>query len=141
MVFHLSRALIPRSAQRRPRVSPVSRWKTLTLFPRHSKYSSPAISLSGVTIKRFLTGVSAAVLCMICCASLSAQSKSAHNPTWWAKYQYLSSQGASSGGGATNSLTVGGNVDVSNECGPQSETYITLNAARSKNLAAGSNEI
>ena len=92
-------------------------------------------------MKRVLPSVLATVVCTICCASLSAQNKSTHNPTWWAKYQYLSSQGPSSDGGATNSLTVGSNVDVSNECGPQSETFITVNTARTKNLAAGSNEI
>src|SRR5260370_11599861 len=69
------------------------------------------------------------------------QNNSAHNPTWWAKYQYLAHNAASPGGGPNSSLTVGSNVDVSNECGPQSETYITLNPASSKSLAAGSNEI
>jgi len=33
------------------------------------------------------------------------------------------------------------NVDVSNECGPQSETFITLNHSNTKVLTAGSNEI
>src|SRR5260370_25953461 len=70
-----------------------------------------------------------------------AQNNSAHNPTWWAKYQYLAHNAASPGGGPSSSLTVGSNVDVSNECGPQSETYITLNPASSKSIAAGSNEI
>jgi hypothetical protein len=32
-------------------------------------------------------------------------------------------------------------VDVSNECGPQSETYIAINPNQPKQLAAGSNEI
>src|SRR5262249_38910742 len=36
---------------------------------------------------------------------------------------------------------VGSNVDVSNECGPQSETYVTVNPLRPTVLAAGSNEI
>src|SRR5260370_17940524 len=45
-------------------------------------------------------------------------------------------------GGARNSSTmVGPNVDVSNECGPQSETYITLNPKSPSMLTAGSNEI
>jgi len=38
-------------------------------------------------------------------------------------------------------MSVGANVDVSNECGPQSETFITLNPFRTNVLAAGSNEI
>lgn len=70
-----------------------------------------------------------------------AQNNSAHNPTWWAKYQYLAHNAASPDGGSNSSLTVGSNVDVSNECGPQSETYITINPASAKSLAAGSNEI
>src|SRR5260370_38910182 len=45
-------------------------------------------------------------------------------------------------GGARNSSTmVGPNVDVSNECGAQSETYITLNPKSPSMLTAGSNEI
>jgi hypothetical protein len=70
-----------------------------------------------------------------------AQNSSTHNPTWWAKYQYLAHNASSPGGGSNSSLTVGSNVDVSNECGPQSETFITINPASPKMLAAGSNEI
>src|SRR5260370_23429240 len=70
-----------------------------------------------------------------------AQNRSTQNPTWWAKYQYLSQNPSSPGGGPTSSLTVGSNVDVSNECGPQSETYIAINPNQPKQLAAGSNEI
>ena len=79
--------------------------------------------------------------CLVFSSQISAQNSSTHNPTWWAKYQYLSQNGTSPGGGPGSSLTVGSNVDVSNECGPQSETYITLNPASTKSLAAGSNEI
>src|SRR5690349_963105 len=70
-----------------------------------------------------------------------AQNSSTHNPTWWAKYQYLAHNASSPGGGSNSSLTVGSSVDVSNECGPQSETFITINPASPKMLAAGSNEI
>jgi hypothetical protein len=84
-------------------------------------------------------------LLTVSCAFISlqtfAQNSSTHNPTWWAKYQYLAHNAASPGGGSNFSLTVGSNVDVSNECGPQSETYMTINPASSKMLAAGSNEI
>lgn len=79
--------------------------------------------------------------CLICAVLAPAQNNGKRNPTWWAKYQYLSQNGAATGCGAMKSLTVGSNVDVSNECGPQSETYITLNPAKPKSLAAGSNEI
>jgi hypothetical protein len=70
-----------------------------------------------------------------------AQKSSSHNPTWWDKYQYIANNGPTDGGGTTFSISFGSNVDVSNECGPQSETFITLNTARPKALAAGSNEI
>ncbi len=70
-----------------------------------------------------------------------AQSQpSSHNPTWWNKYLFLSQNGSMSGGAPTAS-TIFGNVDVSNECGPQSETYITVNPNSSRTLAGGSNEI
>ena len=71
----------------------------------------------------------------------TAQSNNSKNPTWWDKYQYIANNGATEGGGNTASVSFGSNVDVSNECGPQSETFITLNTAKPKQLAAGSNEI
>jgi len=69
-----------------------------------------------------------------------AQTDSADKPTWWAKYQYLAANGPSTCTGQAG-ITVGPNVDVSNECGPQSETFITINPSQPKTLAAGSNEI
>ena len=78
----------------------------------------------------------------LACATLtSAQTLSPDLPTWWAKYQTLLKNGAESGGTATPSVTVGPNVDVSNECGPQSETFITLNPSNPQFLTAGANEI
>ena len=70
-----------------------------------------------------------------------AQTNTPSNPTWWNKYQYLSAHGANGNTGPSSSTSVGPNVDVSNECGPQSETYITLNTSKPANLAGGSNEI
>ena len=78
----------------------------------------------------------------VLCAQLAgAQTLNQSTPTWWNKYQHLLKNGAESGGGATSSLSVGANVDVSNECGPQSETYVTLNPNHPTVLAGGSNEI
>ncbi len=75
-------------------------------------------------------------------APLAAQTNNGNDPTWWDKYQYLAKNGSDPSAGATTSFSLkGGNVDVSNECGPQSETFITLNPNRPKTLAAGSNEI
>ncbi|HEY3055173.1 MAG TPA: sialidase family protein [Thermoanaerobaculia bacterium] len=67
--------------------------------------------------------------------------KNSTDPTWWDKYQYLLNNGPDAASGTTTSAAFGSNVDVSNECGPQSETYITINTAKPQNLAAGSNEI
>ena len=74
-------------------------------------------------------------------AAATAQSSGTHDPTWWEKYQFVSKNGADPSAGVTSSTGVGKNVDVSNECGPQSETFITLDPNRPKILAAGSNEI
>src|SRR5215813_10712455 len=73
--------------------------------------------------------------------SSEAQNSKTHNPTWWDKYQYIANNGFTVGGSTTSSISFGSNVDVSNECGPQSETFITLNPSRPRTLAAGSNEI
>jgi hypothetical protein len=83
----------------------------------------------------------ALVLCLFVTTGAFAQTNNQKDPTWWDRFEYLFHNGALAGGGATSSVTVGGNVDVSNECGPQSETYITLNTANPKNLAGGANEI
>jgi hypothetical protein len=64
-----------------------------------------------------------------------------NNPTWWDKYTYLAKNGALGDGSTSGSVSSGGNVDMSNECGPQSETFITLNTRDPRMLAAGSNEI
>ncbi|GAC1429934.1 MAG: hypothetical protein NVSMB58_06190 [Terriglobales bacterium] len=57
------------------------------------------------------------------------------------QYQTLAQNGATGSGGSSKSSTVGKNVDVSNECGPQSETYIAINSSNQQILGAGSNEI
>ena len=72
---------------------------------------------------------------------LSAQTNSPNYPTWWNKYQSLLKNGAGANNAGGFSLSAGANVDMSNECGPQSETFITINPAAPSTLAAGSNEI
>jgi hypothetical protein len=71
---------------------------------------------------------------------LFAQTNGPDKPTWWNKYQYLVANGPDTCTGRSG-VQAGPNVDVSNECGPQSETYVTINPANPKTLAAGSNEI
>src|SRR5258708_36995626 len=62
------------------------------------------------------------------------------NPRWWNKYQYLLQHGPSALA-SSSGLSVGANVEVSNECGPQRETFIALKASQPHMLAGGSNEI
>src|SRR5438874_2607424 len=66
---------------------------------------------------------------------------SSHDPTWWDKFQILAQQGPDSFREAATSGSTPANVDVSNECGPQSETFIVINPRNPRQLAAGSNEI
>src|SRR5438309_10465506 len=84
--------------------------------------------------------LSLVVLCLIATAAF-AQNNTRSDPMWWDKYQYVVNNGPIADAGSTSSVSVGTNVDVSNECGSQSETYITLNPDGTKNLAAGSNDI
>ncbi|PWT88319.1 MAG: hypothetical protein C5B55_13320 [Blastocatellia bacterium] len=72
---------------------------------------------------------------------VSAGGTTTHDPTWWDKYQFILNNGSDAAPTTTSSLPFGTNVDVSNECGPQSETFITINANQPRVLAAGSNEI
>src|SRR5438874_9380358 len=80
----------------------------------------------------------------VCLSSRAAQvtaQSSSPDPTWWSKYEFIRDNGGDASPSSTTSATVSGNVDVSNECGPQSETFITINQNKPKVLAAGSNEI
>ncbi len=75
-------------------------------------------------------------------ASASSSTTSYSLPTWWAKYQrLLKGSSASKPGSGTQALSVGANVDVSNEDTPQSETSITVNPNNPMILVGGSNEI
>jgi hypothetical protein len=90
-----------------------------------------------------LLGIALVLLALSAPRSLrpvTAQSTS-HDPTWWDKYQFILNNGPDGNVGSTVSASFAGNVDVSNECGPQSETFITLDPGKPKTLAAGSNEI
>jgi hypothetical protein len=71
----------------------------------------------------------------------AAAQNGSHDPTWWDKFQFLRANGPDSGAVTTSSGSFGSNVDVSNECGPQSETFITVDTNKPRSLAAGSNEI
>jgi hypothetical protein len=76
-------------------------------------------------------------------ASNSTNSSPYNTPTWWAKYQTVSASGFKPlpNPAPTKSITVGANVDVSNEAGPQSETSIAINPNNPSAIVGGSNEI
>jgi hypothetical protein len=74
-------------------------------------------------------------------ASPALAQSASHDPTWWDKFLYIARNGPTALQSAPASPTGGTNVDVSNECGPQSETFIAINPSNSKQLAGGSNEI
>jgi hypothetical protein len=65
------------------------------------------------------------------------------SPTWWSKFEVVSSPGFTpvGDGSKTKSVSVGPNIDVSNEPGPQSETSISINPLNPKEIVGGSNEI
>jgi hypothetical protein len=60
-------------------------------------------------------------------------------PTWWNKYQHIQNGNGILPASTLQSVSIGGNVDVSNECGPQSETFIAMKDGST--IAGGSNEI
>jgi len=73
----------------------------------------------------------------------AASNSSPYNqPRWWAKYQVVSTAGFTPrNGGSSTSVSVGSNVDASNESGPQSETAIAISPTDPKSVVAGANEI
>lgn len=72
--------------------------------------------------------------------AMVAQTNNPNLPTWWNKFQQLVNRGANNTG-SLGALSADTNADASNECGPQSETFITLNPNQPTTLAGGSNEI
>jgi hypothetical protein len=70
-----------------------------------------------------------------------AAKNTTHDPTWWDKYQFILNSGSDSAPASTTSTLFGNNVDISDECGPQSETFIAINTLHPATLAGGSNEI
>jgi hypothetical protein len=106
-------------------------------------FNAPVVSVG----RRY--GFVGLALLLILCVSITfvptgvhARSANAsyNQPTWWAKYQKFL-QGTSNSSSQTQPLSVGANVDMSNEDTPQSETSITANPNNPKMLVGGSNEI
>src|SRR5438034_9368160 len=72
-------------------------------------------------------------------SSVAPQSSPYTEARWMRKLQARSV--TASPGPASSDVTVGANVDVSNERGPQSEVFVAVNNQNPSVLAAGSNEI
>src|SRR5713101_4969489 len=64
-------------------------------------------------------------------------------PTWWQKFLTVSAPGFQPppSPGKTGSVSVGSNIDMSNEPTPQSETSIAINPSGHSQIVGGSNEI
>ncbi len=67
----------------------------------------------------------------------------AFEPSWWHKFQVVSSPGFRAISGSTSSaaIAIGPNVDVSHERGPQSETSVAINSQHPRQIVGGANEI
>jgi hypothetical protein len=76
-------------------------------------------------------------------APLASAASAAPSPAWWGKATALASVAATDNLAASSrsTVSVGPNVDVSDEPGPQSETSIAINPENPKEIVAGSNEI
>jgi hypothetical protein len=83
------------------------------------------------------------VLSLLPVGQVQANSDSGNSsPTWWAKFQVVSSPNFRPlSAVASKTTVVGPNVDVSNEAGPQSETSISINPRNPNEIVGGSNEI
>ena len=74
--------------------------------------------------------------------SIALVASSAPSATWWVKANALASGAAADlAASSTSTVSVGPNIDVSNEPGPQSETSIAINPENPREIVAGSNEI
>jgi len=86
-------------------------------------------------------------LLMMMFASLPVRSSGAQQSSpytearWMRKLQARQTRAASTNDATSSSFTVGTNVDVSNEPGPQSEVFIAVDTQNPSVLAGGSNEI
>src|SRR5947207_671152 len=108
---------------------------------RNATFAPMTTILGPILMKISLPKSAVLFFSLLAQASVLTAGNDPNNPTWWDKYTYLAKNGPAGDGSTSGSVSSGTNVDVSNECGPQSETFITLDTRSPKNLAAGSNEI
>jgi hypothetical protein len=97
-------------------------------------------------MKRFVLAAAAAATVLVATAApaLAGNLSKYDGASWYDKYLSVSSGATpvcSGNTGSTGQLSYGNNVDASHECGSQSETFIAINPANTKNVIAGANEI
>jgi hypothetical protein len=97
-------------------------------------------------IDGLLGGLNMRILTFVVLASLTTLVSNAagavpdpNAPTWWSKYQHIQQSSGILAASTSQPVSIGDNVDVSNECGPQSETFIAMKDGST--IAGGSNEI
>ncbi|MFY9584603.1 MAG: sialidase family protein [Candidatus Acidiferrales bacterium] len=104
-------------------------------MPSHEQHiravARPALLLALVAFAALLVSVSLPT-------SGAQQSTPYTQPRWMAKLRALQ---AGQNGTLSSSIKVGANVDVSNEPGPQSETFVAVDTVNPQILAGASNEI
>jgi len=99
---------------------------------------------SGLKSAAWLLLAAAAIIlsCWPAGSSRAAQSSSYTEPRWMAKIRARQAgMKIAKASQASTGITAGKNVNVSNEAGPQSETFIAINTQNPNILAGGSNEI
>src|SRR5258708_874495 len=92
-----------------------------------------SLPLGGSNMRNAAFIVPASLITLMSGAALAAP-----DPTWWNKYQHIQNGNGILQGSGSHSGSSGG-LDVSNECGPQSETFIAMKDGST--IAGGSNEI
>ncbi|HXU08582.1 MAG TPA: hypothetical protein VN743_06265, partial [Blastocatellia bacterium] len=107
---------------------------TSRVITRHSGLKSAAWLL--------LAAVAIILSCWPAGSSRAAQSSSYTEPRWMAKLRARQAgMKVAKATQASTGITAGKNVNVSNEPGPQSETFIAIDTQNPNILAGGSNEI
>ncbi len=91
----------------------------------------------------FVAAVVAAVAVGAASSTRAGNVSSYDGASWYGKYVAVSGGASlcSGNSGSVKQPSFGSNVDASHECGSQSETFIAINPAATKNVIAGSNEI
>ena len=106
----------------------------------HSKTRSVSLNLTGA-IAFLVLPLLMVMFVSLPVRSSGTQQSSPYTEARWMRKLHARQMGAARTSTGSPEITVGPNVDVSNEPGPQSEVFITVDTQNPNVLAAGSNEI